>query len=49
MPIPTTNVELQQFMGIVKYLGKFIPNLSDETAPLRALLKNDTEFVMQKP
>ena len=49
MPAPTTKVELQRFLGMVNYLGKFIPNLSDETAPLRALLKNETEFLMQKP
>ena len=49
MPVPTTKVELQRFLGMVNYLGKFIPNLSDETAPLRALLRNETEFLMQKP
>ena len=50
MPVPTmTKVELQRFLGMVNYLGKFIPNLSDETTPLRALLKNETEFLMQKP
>ena len=49
MPVPTTKVVLQRFVGMVNYLGKFIPNLSDETAPLRALLRNETEFLMQKP
>ena len=49
MPVPTTKVELQHFLGMVNYLEKFIPNLSDETAPLRALLKNKMESLMQKP
>ncbi|CAB4018481.1 Hypothetical predicted protein [Paramuricea clavata] len=49
MPVPTSPAELQRFLGMVNYLGKFIPNLSDETAPLRALLKKGTEFLMQKP
>ena len=49
MPLPTSPAELQRFLGMVNYLGKFIPNLSDETAPLRALLKKGTEFLMQKP
>ena len=49
MPIPTNKTELQRFMGMVNYLGKFIPRLSDETAPLRELLKKDVEFVMLKP
>ena len=48
MPIPTSPAELQRFLGMVNYLGKFIPNLSDETAPLRALLKKRTEFLTQK-
>lgn len=47
--VPTTKVELQRFLGMVNYLGKFIPNLSDETAPLRVLLRNETEFLIQKP
>ena len=45
MPTP----ELQRFLGIVNYLGKFISRLSDKTAPLRALLKKGTEFLKQKP
>ncbi len=49
MPVPTSRAELQRFLGMVNYLGKFIPNLSDETAPLRALLKKGTEFLTQKP
>ena len=34
---------------MVTYLGKFIPKLSQETAPLRELLKKNMEFVIQKP
>ena len=48
MPVPTTKVELQRFLVMVNYLGKFIPHISDETAPRGALLKNETEFRMQK-
>ena len=33
--------ELQSCMSIVQYLGKFIPNLSEVTAPLRKLLEKD--------
>ena len=49
MPIPTNKTELQRFLGMVNYLGKFIPRLSDETASLRELLKKDVEFLIQKP
>ena len=34
---------------MVTYLGKFIPKLSQETAPLRELLKKNVEYVIQKP
>ena len=41
MPSPSNKTELQRFLGMVTYLGKFVPNLSDETAPLRQLLEKD--------
>ena len=34
---------------MVNYLGKFLPNLAEETAPLRILLKKENMFVMDKP
>ena len=34
---------------MVIYQGKFVPKLSQETAPLRELLKKNLEFVIQKP
>ena len=49
MPLPTTRKELQRFLGMVNYLGKFIPNLSDHTAPLRILLEKDTLWVFDTP
>ena len=42
-PIPA-NRELQQFLGMIQYLNPFIPKLSSKTAPLRSLLKKDTEY-----
>ena len=34
--------------GMVNYLGKFIPNLSQITVPLRQLLKKDVLFNLQQ-
>ena len=48
-PLPTNVKELQRFLGMVNYLGKFIPNLSKETEPLRRLLEKDIEWHMDKP
>ena len=39
MPDPTNKTELETFLGMVTYMGKFIPNLSELTAPLRQLLQ----------
>ena len=47
-PMPKSKTELQRFLRMVTYLGKFIPKLSQETAPLRELLKKNVEFVTKK-
>ena len=39
MSSPQNKEELRSFLGLVKYSGKFIPNLADLTAPLRQLFK----------
>ena len=45
MPPPQNKAELQTILGMVNYLAKFVPNLSDVTAQMRDLLKKDAEFV----
>ena len=42
--IPEDQKELQKFMGMVNYLAKFIPNLSNIAVPLKELLKKDTAW-----
>ena len=49
MPDPTNKKELQRFLGMVNYLGKFVPNLANETAPLRQLLEKESVWSMDKP
>ena len=44
LPAPTNVTELQEFLGLVMYLSPFIPGPSTLTAPLRELLKKDTDF-----
>lgn len=44
MPIPEKKKELLRFLGMVKYVGKFIPNLSKITACLRNLTRLDVEW-----
>ena len=49
MPLPNSANELQRFLGVITYLGKFIPNLTEVTSPLRTLLKKEAEFKLEKP
>ena len=37
MPTPTNVKSLQEFLGMVQYLAKFLPQLSKVTEPLRKL------------
>ena len=48
MSVPQSLTELQRFLGMVNYLGKYIPNLAEVTPPLRELLKKDVAFNLQK-
>lgn len=42
---PKSKEELRSLLGLVTYVGKFIPNLAAIAEPLRKLLKKDEKFV----
>ncbi len=44
MEAPTNVNEVQTFLGMVTYMGRFTAQLSDMTAPLRDLCKKSSEF-----
>lgn len=44
MPIPKNKKEVQRFLGMLTYIGRFIPNLSNLNSPLRELTRSDTVF-----
>ena len=44
MPVPQDKKAVQRFLGMVNYVGKFIPSLSEETAALRQLTLNEVEW-----
>ena len=44
MQTPGNKDDLQRFLGMATYLGKFIPNLSQIAALLRALLSDNTDW-----
>ena len=44
MTVPMDKQQVQSFLGMVNYMGTFIPNLSHHTEPLRAMLKKDNVF-----
>ena len=39
MPVPQNRTELQRFLGMCNYLGKFMPDLASVTSPLPAYWK----------
>ena len=44
MPLPRSVNEMQIFLGMVNYIGKFIHNFTMHTTPVRNLLKKDLVF-----
>ncbi|CAC5361564.1 unnamed protein product [Mytilus coruscus] len=47
MPAPQNKEGVRRFLGLVQYLSKFIPNLSQVDASLRTLLKSDVLFTWE--
>ena len=45
MEPPRNKQERETLLEMVNYLAKFTPNLAETTAPMRSLLKKDSEFV----
>jgi len=48
MPSPADKQGVRRIMGMVNYLQKFAPGLSELTKPIRDLLKEDVEFVWEE-
>jgi len=42
---PKNKKDLQTFLGVVNFIGPFIPYLSDKTGPLRELLQKNSIFI----
>ena len=45
---PTNKAEVRSLLGVVTYLAKFCPRLSEVTKPLRDLVKKDVDFCWEK-
>ena len=45
MPIPRSKTEARRLLGMINYLGKFLPQLSDVSEPLRNLTKEQNQFI----
>lgn len=45
---PKTIGELRSFLGLITYIGRFIPNLAEKTEPLRRLLQVGSCFQWKK-
>lgn len=49
MPEPKNVSDICRFMGMVNFVGKFSPRLSELTKPLRHLEKSDTRWTWEEP
>ena len=49
LPSPDNREKVETFLGLVNYMTKFAPKLAEITAPIRCLLKKDTEFLWDAP
>lgn len=45
MPRPSNKADVMRLLGLFKYLARFIPNLSQRSARLRELTKNNVEWI----
>ena len=48
MPPPADKEGFRRVLGMINYVQKFAPNLTDLAKPLRELVKKDNEFVWDK-
>lgn len=48
MPLPQNAADLMRILGMVQYLSKFLPKLSDVTEPLRRLTDKGAEWLWSK-
>ena len=48
MSKPTSKAEVQTLLGFINYLSKFLPKLSDVSAPLRELTVGQSKFTWAK-
>ena len=44
MPEPKGPVDVRKYLGMCNYLARYIPKLSEESAPLRKLTESESEF-----
>ena len=48
MPRPRSKTEVRRLLGMINYPGKFLPQLSDVSEPLRNLTKEQNQFIWSK-
>lgn len=48
MPAPTDKQGVQRLQGMVNYVQRFVPKLSNITVPIRELLRDENEFIWEE-
>ncbi|KAJ8890715.1 hypothetical protein PR048_010224 [Dryococelus australis] len=49
MPQPQSVTDVRRLLGMVNYVGKFVPNLAEITEPIHQLLKESNAFLWEEP
>jgi hypothetical protein len=49
MPRPESKEDIQRFLGMVNYLAKWIPDLSQKSAPLKQFLDHRSVWLWDDP
>ena len=48
MPVPENTSDVHRYLGMITYLGRFIPNLLSKTSELRKLLRKEKSWEWSK-
>ena len=49
LPAPTNVPEVRRLIGMINYLARYVPNLTDVVQPIQSLVRSSTHFIWDTP